>query len=699
MLPRISLFVVCLAILLGVCSGCGGGNAATTGTISQLVVTPSTLSLNEGQVTSVAVVAVDATGATLTTQPTFTYSSSDASAVTVSTAGLVCAGVWDSGFVVCRPGQIPSGTVNIIVSAPGSTTGTTVSASVPVSIHLQIDRIDLSAPAVACVSQNQSLQFTAKAISTGVDITSEVASFNWTSATPAVGPVGPTTGLAVAHSPGISNITASAAGTTSAPLAFVVCPPASIQLTPTAALSMNKGDSVTLQAAVIDTMGNAVDGATLNYSSSATAVARATTAVGSVTVSALTAGSFDIVASCTPPNCNSAPSGTITTPIGAKTAQQLGFGFPLYSNVVPGTAAGTTTTNVFVTGPTVLGGTTANHQLEVFNSTTLTAVTVVPLPNVANSMLFDPQGQKLYIGSDAGLMILDPNSNTVSLFTGTVSGDPNITTVTGKVLAVSPDSMNVIVSDVTNGLVFVVNNAASAQVFHAAGVRAAAFSPDGFKALLGGEGGVYDFTVTLHSIASGVGTSTSSVAYLYEGSAAYISGTTVHAYATCDSQQIGTANIAAGPLVTLQGLVDPRVIGANTSQWVDLSPSITGSSCPPGISTGITSVNVAPACTPGAVVALPNGSKVFGAELDPTACSTAGQLPVYNVGAQTAASVPLTTVGTPLGVDVTPDSQQLYVGVLNGSAATLDYVDPVAGADKLQVSVPFVPTFVAVWPK
>ncbi len=696
---RTGFLLLWLSLVAALSVSCGSSSkSTTTPVISQIVITPASLSLNEGDIASISARAVDATGAALSSQPTITFSSSDASAATVSPTGSVCAGVWDASFVVCRPGQIPSGDVNIIASAPGSVAGATITASIPVSIHLHIDTITLSAPSVPCVSQNQTLQFTATAFNKGVDITSQVSNFNWTIANSQIGSIGSTTGLAVARTPGISNVYAQAAGTMSAPLALVVCAPASIQLSPSAALSMNKGDTATLQATVTDTLGNPVEGATLSFSTTAAAVARATGTVGSVTVSALTAGSFSVVASCTPPNCNSAPTGTISSPSGQTTAQALGFGFPVYSNVVPGTVAGTTTTSVFVTGPTMLSNGPANHQLEVLNSSTLALQTVVPLPNVANSMMFDQQGQKLYIGSDSGLMSLDPSSNTVTLFSGTIS-DSTVTTVSGKVLAISPDGTKVILSNISNGLVFIVTQNASAQVFHVAGVRSAAFSPDGFKAFLAGEGGVYDFVVTLHAVGPGAASSTSSVAYLNEGSAAYISGITVGAYATCNSQQVGAAAISAGPLVTLQSLGAPRVIGADDTQWIDLAPVLSGTSCPPSVTTGVSTANILPACTPSQIVALPDGSKVFGAGLDPTTCASPGQLPVYDVGSQTSGSIALTTGGIPLGVAATLDSQQLYVGVLNGDTATLDFIDPVAGTDKVQVSVPFVPSLVAVWPK
>src|SRR4029077_19361712 len=130
--------------------------------------------------------------------------------------------------------------------------------------------------------------------------------------------------------------------------------------------------STTLQTTILDTQGNPINGLSLTLSNSQPTVARVTASdVVNATLSALAAGSFTIVASCTPTQCNNAPTGIITTSSGETTAQALGFGYPIYSNLVTGTVAGTTATTIYVTGDHYPDGHT-NHQLRVFDSVTLT---------------------------------------------------------------------------------------------------------------------------------------------------------------------------------------------------------------------------------------------------------------------------------------------------------------------------------------
>src|SRR5262245_14766162 len=154
-------------------AGCSGKKPSTNSTASSINISPSSLDMNVGSVTSITAQVLNSSGSALSPQPTISYTSSDASAVTVSPKGEVCAGVWDINFITCKNGTVPASAVTVTASADG------VSASISVSVHLKIDRITLSAAQVQCVPQNQWLQFTATAFSNGVDVTSSVGSFSW----------------------------------------------------------------------------------------------------------------------------------------------------------------------------------------------------------------------------------------------------------------------------------------------------------------------------------------------------------------------------------------------------------------------------------------------------------------------------------------------------------------------------------------
>src|SRR5215813_3356733 len=210
--------------LLLIAAGCGGKKKSSTdSTASSITISPSSLDMNVRSITSITAQVLNSSGSALSPQPTITYTSSDASAVTVSPKGEVCAGVWDVNFITCRNGTVPSNAVTVTASADG------VSASISVYVHLKISRITLSAPQVQCVPQNESLQFTATAFSNGIDVTSSVGSFSWNMTDATVGQIN-SSGLVVSRMPGIANVYATAANTTSTSLAFVACPAKSIQL-------------------------------------------------------------------------------------------------------------------------------------------------------------------------------------------------------------------------------------------------------------------------------------------------------------------------------------------------------------------------------------------------------------------------------------------------------------------------------------
>src|SRR5712671_3891656 len=133
-----------LAIILTI-SGCGGGNSSSTGVATTVTLTPATLSLDFGQVSSISVIVTDASGNVLST-PTTTFQSSNTAIATISASGLICAGTWDSLTtpVVCTPTNT-AGTANITAVAAGITSSATV-----VTVHPRIASLTISAPVTPC---------------------------------------------------------------------------------------------------------------------------------------------------------------------------------------------------------------------------------------------------------------------------------------------------------------------------------------------------------------------------------------------------------------------------------------------------------------------------------------------------------------------------------------------------------------------
>src|SRR5690242_12488139 len=93
---RLALILLFLAVFM---AGCGGSSSKSNNTVAQVVLNPTTASLVAGQVTTVTPSAVNSAGNAVST--TFTFNSSNTAVATVSPAGLICGGVWDSTFVLC----------------------------------------------------------------------------------------------------------------------------------------------------------------------------------------------------------------------------------------------------------------------------------------------------------------------------------------------------------------------------------------------------------------------------------------------------------------------------------------------------------------------------------------------------------------------------------------------------------------------
>src|ERR1700745_333847 len=129
------LLMICGAI--AVLASCGGGSSSSSNTNTPATITasPSSLSLTHGDVASVSVSVANSSGTAITPTPTATYTSADPSSVTVTSAGLICAGVFDANNIVCQikdssGNPLPDKTVNISVTAGA------LQATAPIFAHV-----------------------------------------------------------------------------------------------------------------------------------------------------------------------------------------------------------------------------------------------------------------------------------------------------------------------------------------------------------------------------------------------------------------------------------------------------------------------------------------------------------------------------------------------------------------------------------
>ncbi|MCI0349166.1 MAG: WD40 repeat domain-containing protein, partial [Acidobacteriales bacterium] len=334
------------------------------------------------------------------------------------------------------------------------------------------------------------------------------------------------------------------------------------------------------------------------------------------------------------------------------------------------------------------------------NTSNNTAGTAINLPanQKKNSAVFAPNGSRLFLGTDGGLLSIDVNTNTLAA---------NITNAPGKVLAVSPDSNLVLISDPGAAALRVFNGSAgTVSNFTVLNATAADFSPDGSKAyIVAGDsptnrnkllvllGSNSPSTFTLPGDAN-------DVTVLASGSAAYV--------ATAQTSQVLTCNnsIQPGPggAHTLVGssFDGKQILGVtNTSiNAFDVTVTPGGASSPsacPTVTPGpLATHSTGSNDTPAQLVIAPDSTKAFVTSRDRT-----GSVLAYDIGANAAAGTTSTislaggTAATTTG-GVTPDSRTLYVG---GTDNNVHVIDIATATDTAQVPVSFTPDFVAVRPR
>lgn len=557
---------VLIVLLVALMTGCGGGGqssadkkAALTVTQVDLFPAPS-ISLQPRDVTQLFAQALNSSGNQVFTQTiTFNSSNSKIQIGTFNGQTLLCAGTWDnpSNAVVCTPTTTVPDTSNITASAGGVTSPTTVA-----SIHVAVANVtvvpQITPPLTSippCVNEGKTQIYKAVARDiNGIDITSTVGTFSWSSSQinvatiPATGDTGFTDqATATAVHPGDSNIIARIGTVTpivSAPAVFEQClvktitvsvgSPSSTTTPPEDAthFTVATGATRALTVVVKDSTGATLTTLpTLNWNSTHPSVA----AVGGTgSVSGVEAGTVGISASCLPNNCN------------------IGTNVNVTSNLVSGTVTGTPSTSAaaYVTCTststpctTVPSGGGTQTQLFPINGTTLG--TAINLPNTPNSMVINPQNSRLYLGSAAGLMVVDANANSLA---------SNVTNAPGTVLTVAPNGNAVVVS---NGADVFLYNGSTVQTLlngatHIVGATAAAFSPDSGKLIVATSSGQVWFEV------AGNTPTLQSPGGSFVGAAFLPSGSLQAASAAGTTQLFGIdpANTSAGS-VGCGGLIQP----------------------------------------------------------------------------------------------------------------------------------------------
>ena len=781
----------------GLLASCGSSVSSSSqpgvNDVYSVVLTPTQFTLDAGDWAQItAAVDLSKNGAApkaVTPQPAILYSASD-ERVTVSPTGLVCAGQWDAKYQNCVPTPtLPTGYVTITAYNPSNN----VQNTSLVSIHEHAARITLNSPGYAiqevvngqtmvrnCISQNSQVQYFAAPVDANGDPVGNVYQndYTWTTDNSSIATVS-TYGFVVARNPGVTNVYATLNGTQSVPLAFVTCPPNSIVLStstytgsapvpPYTAADLGPltiGTQSYVTATMTDVNGNALITAPLTFTSSYPLIgsfgtplelAYTTTNGGggltsvteeTATLSTHTSGRFTMLASCGPPSCNP-PVGSFVSPAGASTGAAMGFGYPIYSNVIGTTVQGVTGSTVLVTGTTFTNGNPA-HELLVYDSERMTLLQLVSVANSPNSLVVAPNGAAAYVGSSAGLVVINLANyqSTTQLYP--IVGGLATDVITGKVLGVSPDSRYVVVSDTSdpnpaNHLVFLIDTTGSknATRYTIPNITSVTFASDDSNFWIGGASGVYVFRGdTFVPTLTNAGTPVTSLAWTPDGQSYLASGTEMINYSTCNDQnpqmapQNLTSSVTEGLSTTdLSGI--SHVLGLDGSEWFDyavtsssqvpvqppstttpaaLTPGGTGNVC---LSDNGTLNNVSIAQPVTATSTLQSSAnqisfspvleQAFVTGVNPTGATPENVIHGYHVGDSQEFTCTTAAPVVPLSGGILNDGRKLYFGTWDSTAqtATLHRIDlatcasaPGTLAEDASASVTLVPSFVAVVPR
>jgi len=587
----------------------GGDSGAVVGQLTTITLTPKLygISLNQaaiGQITAPS--GVDCKGTTVSSS-SYTYATTDMTIADVApTTGRLCGGTWNrnsgagiADYTTCNSTG-KSGVAFVTASAGG-----VVSNPIPVFVHSIVTSLVLGSPstdcttdpatncspaavnsslstsavygcptsttypsnpliaatgcctippntvyavsaitpytATGCLSQGVTGQLSARAYAgnstTQTNISCQVGHLTYTPQTSAVVTIDEN-GVATAQHPGSTVITSTLAEAASSAGFFSTCPPTNIALTfqdsTATSITITPNNTDTITAAVTDKNGVSLTGLTLEYVSTTPTTIPAASAG---TVTPIFPGQAAITAICQPSACNPSPYSELGL---------YGNGLPVQSNPVTVTTPGTNGTNLYIAS-------TDSRYLVPFDSTTGKLGSPLQLPYVPNSMVISTSGTAIYLGSSTELMTVSATSNTVSA---------QNTSVPGVVLAVSPDSSTIVISDPVKQLTYLYTSAGAISSTYGAVGTHAAWSPDSQTVYIaaGDQVLVHSAYTGWQSIspATAAGNTVLDVATTVPSVGAYFAGTTTTARGYC-------------PVTTLTGTTTPQT---TTEQFYPTADSV-----------------------------------------------------------------------------------------------------------------------------
>lgn len=739
-------WLVCVLVSCAVLFSCSSSSTTqvTNFTVPASVsLTPSpNVSVEVGKFVTLVAAAHDATGASLAEN--FAFQSSNPSVVTVANNGLACAGSWDSltAPVVCTPGS--TGTSQVTAVANGVS-----SPPVTVYVHQHVTRVVVQPvpgqPATlspTCLSRGapsgpESILYEAVAYagsSGNNDITPTVGQFAWGVTTSAgqssvvslssAGALAPLNQeLATASMPGTTSLYATVGGVSSQPLQFTTCPVQSISLdvfgSPQSdtsfVLAAGSASTATVNATVTDSIGMNLTGIPLTWTSSyphavsAVGISGSTVYGGVGTIAGSIAGRAAVTVSCTPPSCNSGISPSM--PI-----------YPTSALTFQVTSTSTPPTPTVYATTTACAGTTLSCTARLFPLTqssstgALTTGTPVNLPVTPNSFVTGKAAGNSYLGVDSTAAGFS-NQGLIVFGGSSVSQVPG---AFGRVLAVSPDSQTVILSDTVDSpnRVNICKNCASLHTIvpiFLSNATAAAFSPDGLKAYIVSGSSCPGTTSTgcilvYSQVDSPQFLPLSSVptdaAFIGNGSAGYIAETSQTSFLPTCGPNLGQApsptnvSLAAQYLrplpdgMSLLALAPPNVQTVTATISGSVAVGDTGCLSPrPPLNNSLVLSNSVD--SPSNLGTGPFTPKQFFLSQDGTVAyilaqtGTGGSFPfviAFNIQAGTTSEISLSGGALPLSAGISPGGDELLVGADDGQ---VHVIETATGLDVQQVPLTF----------
>jgi len=369
------------------------------------------------------------------------------------------------------------------------------------------------------------------------------------------------------------------------------------------------------------------------------------------TVTAVTGGTTTITATCSFPTCNK----NLPAQYGQNVAT---------INVTP------------ATNTTVYAASSQSKMLVPISTQTNAASAAIALPDYPNSIVADPAGQSVYLGSGSVLMAIAANSTTVTTFQ-----------VSGTILAISADGQYLLISDTVNNRVQYFNVLAGVIVSTQTSTTAlsSAYTPDSkFNAWVSAvsttELGVGFPTGFLAGIPTSYTPSFMDI--IAQGSLIYVTTSTghqVYTYSTCNQaqNQVLTATnptlIRAIPNGTGAVAIDPPSID------VISTPSPLSTGCPVSTQSILSSYDLGMGSfTPSQLLVSLDSSTAW------VMSSSLASVVRFDLASTTPSPIGLAGGAMPNSGSLSLDGTQLWVGASDNN---MHRIDTVFSVDAAQVAV------------